>query len=183
MNLLRLFRPSPAVIQNCSSSLFVENKTKKLAPAVIQTSSSSSNFFTKCTVSFHFWKATVHFVKIKKPISFTSGPTPTTDISSEFFSLSSHFFQKFISSSHLLSLFSALSPLFALSVVGSSVVGLAGVGLVLRGLGLPCPIPASLEVTHPCRSRPGQSQQSQWIRFCKERVTGMCLVGHRNSIL
>uniref|UniRef100_A0A2N9FYZ4 Uncharacterized protein n=1 Tax=Fagus sylvatica TaxID=28930 RepID=A0A2N9FYZ4_FAGSY len=28
-------------------------------------------------------------------------------------------------------------------------------------LGLPCPIPAGLEVTHPCRSRPGQSQQSQ----------------------
>ena len=29
----------------------------------------TSNFFTKCTVAFHFWKATVYFVFIKKSTS------------------------------------------------------------------------------------------------------------------
>ena len=105
-------RPSPAVIQNCSSSLFVENKTKKPAPAVIQNCSSSSNFFTKCTVAFQKWKATVHFVKIKKPISFSSDPTLQLIFLPIFFSLSSHFFRKFLSLLLICSLFSLLSLLF-----------------------------------------------------------------------
>ena len=98
----------------------------------------------------------------------------------------------------MLSLFSALSSLFALSMVGSlfsllSFLSLLFRWLVLRWLGLPvwawffggwafcwvfcwstkrgglglpawggqalpCPIPAGLEVTHPCRSRPGRER-------------------------
>jgi hypothetical protein len=46
-----LLRASPAVMYNCYVSLFVESKMKKRAPAVLQNSSSTSNFFTKGTVA------------------------------------------------------------------------------------------------------------------------------------
>jgi hypothetical protein len=60
----------------------------------------------------------------------------TSDISTELFlSLLSFHPKLSLSSSHFLFVLSALSSLFALSVFGSSVVGLAGVGLVLRWLG------------------------------------------------
>ena len=203
MNLLRLFRPSPAVIQNCSSSLFVENKTKKLAPAVIQTSSSSSNFFTKCTVAFHFWKATVHFVKLKNQFLSLLAP-PLQLIFLPNFSLSPLISSKNLSLLLICSLFSLcsfggwfFSGWACRRGLGSSVVvGLAGVGLVLRWLGLPAwawgccarslpvwrsPIRADLGLASP--SSPNEfdfakkrSPECVWlvtgIRFCKERVTG-----------
>ena len=57
----------------------------------------------------------------------------TFDISTELFlSLLSFHPKLSLSSSHFLSVISALSSFFALLVVGSLVVGLAGVGLVLR---------------------------------------------------
>ena len=88
---------------------------KKWALAVVQNPFLSSNFFTKWTVPFHFWKVTVHFVKIKKPFFISSDPTKANWYFFRIFSLSSHFFRKFLSSSHLLSLLSALFSLFALS--------------------------------------------------------------------
>ena len=90
-------RPSPATIYSSSSSLFIKNKTTKPAPAVFHPCSSSLNFFTNCTVAFHFWKATVHFVKIKISIFFCLTPPPPTAFCSGNFSFSSHFFRNFFS--------------------------------------------------------------------------------------
>ena len=58
---------------------------KKWAPVVLQNCSSTSNFFTKWTVAFQKWKATVHFVKIKKSISSVLTPPISHAISSKFF--------------------------------------------------------------------------------------------------
>ena len=91
--------------------------------------SSSSNFFTKCTVAFHFWKTTVHFVFIKKLFSLDRSPPLIFQPNS--FSLLSFHPKLSLSSSHFLSVLSALSSLFALSVVGSSVVGLPDLGVVV----------------------------------------------------
>ena len=50
----KALRSSPAVVYPCSSSLFVENKSKNPTPAVFYNNSSSSNFFTKCNQYFSF---------------------------------------------------------------------------------------------------------------------------------
>ena len=106
-------RASSAVVYNCYVFLFVESKMKKRAPAVLQNSSSTSNFFTKWTVALQNWKATVHSVKIKKLISLALTPPSSPAISSDFFLSLFSFLPKIsLSSSHL---FSTLSSLFALS--------------------------------------------------------------------
>ena len=95
-----------------SLSLYVENKMKKPAPAIVQMSSSFSNFFTKCTVAFHFWKATVHFVFIKKSISPSGDHRLYWYFHPNFFSLSSHFIRNFLSLLLISSLLSLVSLLF-----------------------------------------------------------------------
>ena len=124
------FRPSLAAVYTPSSSLFIENKTTKLAPAVFQNYSSSLNFFTKCTVTFHFWKATVHFVKIKKLIFFWSDPTTTNCfLFRKFLSLLS-FLRKFFSLFFfLLSLFSLLFALWGF-LLWSTKISRRGLGLI-----------------------------------------------------
>ena len=102
-------RPSLAVVYPYSSSLFLKNKSKNRPPAVVYINSSSLNFFTKCTVAFQKWKATIHFVKLKKSIFFISDPTHTNR----------YLFRKFLSpliSSENFSLFS-LSLLSLLSLL------------------------------------------------------------------
>ena len=105
---------------------------KKWTPTVLQNSSSTSNFFTKWAVAFHFWKAIVHFVKIKKINFFSPDPTHLNCYFFRFFSLS-----PLISSENFSLFFSfALSSLCSLF----SFCSFGLLGFLLKhsgGLGLP----------------------------------------------
>ena len=63
-----LFRATPGVVYISFVSLFVENKIEIEGPTVVYISFLSLNFFTKGTVAFHKWKATIHFVSVFYPI-------------------------------------------------------------------------------------------------------------------
>ena len=110
MNWIRHYLLTKAISSNSVKLLFISicrDQNKNPGSSSLQNCSSSSNFFTKCTVAFQKWKATIHFVKIKKSIFFIRRPHRTNW----------YLFRKFLSpliSSQNFSLSSSLCSLFSL---------------------------------------------------------------------